>query len=121
MPLIQIVSKLTHTHFIVLDGIQECNIDVQRSVLSVLARLASSASPVVKVFISCRGDMVKLIPRSLKSVICQAMRLTNVDADITAFVVETERQKIEDGDLVVGSEDLVTEIQQTLVKQLDGM
>jgi hypothetical protein len=121
MPLIQIVSKLAHTHFVVLDGIQECEIDVQRSVLRVLARLASSALPLVKVFISCRGDMVKLIPRSFKSVICQALRPTNVDADITAFVEETVQQKIEDGDLAVGSEDLVTEIQQTLVKQSDGM
>ncbi len=65
--------------------------------------------------------MVKLIPRSFKSVICQALRPTNVDADITAFVEETVQQKIEDGDLAVGSEDLVTEIQQTLVKQSDGM
>jgi hypothetical protein len=121
MPLFRIVSKLAHTQFVVLDGIQECEVDVQRTVLKVLAQLASSASPLVKVFITCRGDMAKMIPKSFRSVICQAVRPTNVDADITTYVEETLLQKIEDGDLAVGSEDLVAEILRTLVNQADGM
>jgi hypothetical protein len=40
----QAVSQLARTHFVVLDGIEECTKDAQRAILRVLGQFTSSAS-----------------------------------------------------------------------------
>ncbi len=65
--------------------------------------------------------MSRAIPKSYGSTFRQTVNGTHVDADLSAFVEETLRQKIEDGDLVVGSQDLIAEFRRTLVSQADGM
>jgi hypothetical protein len=102
---------------------EACAQDVQRAVLEVLGRLSSAGEHAAhfKLFLSCRGDMSRIVPASFVTTYRQAVSLATIDADISAFVQESLQQKIADGDLALGSEELVTDIQQTLVSQADSM
>ncbi len=118
------MSELARTFFFVIDGIEECSKDAQRAFFRVLRRLPSCSSATVtsfKIFLSGRGNMSTVFFSSYESTFRQAVSEMHTDADIAAFVEDTLRQKIDDGDLAVGSQDLVGEIQRTLVSQADGM
>jgi hypothetical protein len=45
----------------------------------------------------------------------------HVDADITAFAEETLQMKISQGELLVGSPDIISDVQRALVKGANGM
>jgi hypothetical protein len=116
------VSHIYQTHFVVIDGFDECPLADQRAVLDVLGGITKAALTVrLKLFVACRDSMgthgQSLFPSRYPLAIVQK----HVDADIAAYVEDTLQSKIAWGDLLVGSPELVEDIKCALVKGANGM
>ncbi len=122
MGLLTRVSSDYRTHFVVIDGWDECAVAQQRAVKDVLGRIAASTRPTFfKVFIACCGMASKELPSTFRSRHIVIASREHVDVDIATFVEETLQMKISQSELLVGSPELVGEIRKALVTGADGM
>jgi hypothetical protein len=121
LPVFIQVSNLADTHFIILDGLDECRKKERAAVLRVLRGVSATARSTVKLFLSCREDIGDDIPRAFPSCYRQSMSRTHIDTDIAGFVADAVQAKVDDGDLAVGDPALVRDICTALVEGADGM
>lgn len=115
------VSSLAATHFIVIDGFDECPKSERTAVLTVLRDVFAQARSRVKLFFSCRDDIGDEIQRAFPAFHRQSMSPTLVSRDIAAFVEDELKAKIADRELAFGDPALPTDIRDALVRGADGM
>lgn len=113
---IELFSKV----FLVIDGVDELGKEEQVATLSILKRLARGEVPTAKIFISSRREEV-YITKQLHSFPRIDLSTANITVDITYFVKEVVKSKIEMGDLVIRNQALEQDIVETLVDGADGM
>jgi hypothetical protein len=110
------------THFVVIDGLDECSTAQRRNVLDVLGRVAATSRPqCLQIFLATSDNIKKEVPSSFVSRYALTVSRRHIDADIATFVDGTLRHKVTRGELIVGSPDLVDEVKRELVTGADGM
>jgi archaellum biogenesis ATPase FlaH len=120
--LFTLATRRFRTHFIVIDGWDECTTSDQRDVMDVLGRVAADTLPShLKVVIASCDNIIKDVPRSFSSRYSLTISRKHVDTDIAAFIDDTLRAKIDCGELLVGDPKLVADVQRALVDGADGM
>ncbi len=115
------VSNLAQTHFIVIDGLDECPKQERAAVLTVLHDVVARTQSKVKLFLSCRDDVSNDILQLFPCCHREMMSPSHVSADIAAFVEDVVHAKIEGGELAVGDPALAADIRKALVNGADGM
>jgi NACHT domain len=105
---------------IVIDGLDECSRPARIVVLKLLRRLLSS-QPMVKVFLSSRDNMIGDIATVFDTCIQLTMDCEEALSDIPLYVNSIIEEKIEAGELEVGSVQLVQDIRNTLIQESNGM
>ncbi len=105
---------------IVIGGLDECSRRARMVVLKLLSHLVSSQS-MTKVFLSSRDSMIGDI--AIIFDICEKLSMGCEEArrDISLYVNGVIEDKIEAGELEVGSVQLVQDIQNTLIQGSNGM
>ncbi len=105
--------------YVMLDGLDECERDVQQDILLALNRLAHFGQTTVKVFISSREDAQ--IANALRGYPFVQMSEAKLRDDIVQFVEETVKSKLYSGELLIRDPALEQEIISTLVTRSQGM
>jgi hypothetical protein len=104
----------------VIDGLDECSRPARIVVLKLLHRLLSS-QPIVKVFLSSRNSMIGDIATVFDTCLQLTMDCEEALADIPLYVNSIIEEKMEAGELEVGSDQLVQDIRNTLIQESNGM
>ncbi|KAH8808798.1 hypothetical protein F5884DRAFT_858319 [Xylogone sp. PMI_703] len=120
-PLLKSAVATSRISIFVIDGIDECVRVDGILILKMLHRLTSSSQSIVKLFFSSRDDMVRDITRIFRSYQPIAMDCAEARTDIPMYVNGAIAEKIENGDLSVGSGQLVQDIRDALMKGANGM
>lgn len=120
-PLLQEVVDKSHTHFIVIDAIDECVKAERDTLLTVLRTTAESSRASLKIFIASRPDIGPEIERTFKTYHHKSMNSVGLHSDIATYIKDILIEKKESGDLKVGRLALVEEIQDMLIKGAQGM
>ncbi|KAI0107738.1 hypothetical protein GGR51DRAFT_514909 [Nemania sp. FL0031] len=111
---------VSDTHYIVIDGVDECEKASRQALLEGLSLLAS-LEPGAKIFLSSReslsGEVRKFFP-SLQHV---SMDCAAMDLDIKSYIEDTINEKIDCEDLIVRDGNLPMEIKQALINGSNGM
>ena len=109
-------------HFIVLDGLDECDIGEARKLVEMVASLQSHIPQIhVKVFFSSRPHGSDWIARRLNSNCCVAMDEAKINRDIDRYIDATLEQRLENEELHLGDPKLILHIQQALSEGAQGM
>lgn len=119
--LLQDVIALSQTHFIVIDGVDECKTNEHKTLFKVLRRLLGQSGPILKLLLVSRESIsteVKMLHHH-----CYHVQMSRPEAysDIETFIVDVIQEKVASKDLVVGSSKLVKDIQDALVRGAQGM
>jgi hypothetical protein len=120
-PLFCEVAGAFQTHFIVLDGFDECPRADRDVVLRVLDKLVSSSKPTTKILLASREDIGRDIQRRFKSLQHRTMACQEASADIASYIEEVIAAKIDEEDLEVGDPKLIFDIRDTLLRGAHGM
>jgi predicted amino acid dehydrogenase len=115
------VSNLARFHYIVIDGFDACPMRERAILVNVLQQVSTSAQSSVRLFFSSRPDVEDEIRRAFPTCHRQTVSQAHADRDISTFVAESIRAKIDDGDLAVGDPALATDICDALSDGADGM
>lgn len=115
------VAATSRRIIFVIDGFDECTRADRLIVLKMLHGLVSSSRSIVKVFLSSRDDMIGDIARVFDT--CQQMTMDceEAQADIPTYINDVIVEKIGNGELEVGSIQLVQDIRDALIKGANGM
>ena len=114
-----IVTQYHQGVFLVIDGLDECGQEVQEEVLSVVTYLMALDRGIVKVYVSSRSDT--RISTTLSDYPQINIHESQLIGDITMFVEETVKSKIDKKDLVLRDPALQQEIVSELVAKAHGM
>ena len=104
---------------LIVDGLDECEKQVQREILAFLDRLSRLQAPVVKIFVSCREETHLL--QALSPYPRIHLSPTTLSSDIKSFVQGTVRSRITSGELQVKGLNLEREITTELISKAQGM
>ncbi len=115
------VSNIAQTHFVVIDGLDECPKQERAAALTVLHHVVARTRSTLKLFLSCRDDDGDDILHVFPNCHRQVMSPAHVGTDIAAFVEDVIQAKIKDEELTVGDPALVADIRKALVDGADGM
>lgn len=114
-----VLPKLTE-QFIVIDGIDEFKTMERDSLLSVLRSLMKSSS--VKIFLASGPHIeAELLKRKLKPDHRVSLTSEHVNSDIQTYIEDVIAEKKETGELIVGQQQLLTEIKSALLDGAQGM
>ncbi len=105
---------------IVIDGLDECSRPARMVVLKFLSHLVSSQS-MTKVFLSSRDSMIEDIAILFDTCVQLSMGCEEALGDISLYVNGVIEDKIEAGELEVGSVQLVQDIRNALIRESNGM
>ena len=105
--------------YVILDGLDECENETRRDVITLIERLLVHNEAAVKIFVSCRED--EHILRSLDVHPCIQLSETMMAIDIDAFITGSVRSKVKSGELRINSPALEEEIVVELVTKAHGM
>jgi hypothetical protein len=114
------VVGVSKTVKIVIDGLDECSRPARTVVLKLLSHLVSSQS-MTKVFLSSRDSMIGDIAIVFETCVQLSMDCEEARADISLYVDGVIEDKIEAGELEVGSVQLVQDIRNVLIQESNGM
>ncbi|KAK8131140.1 hypothetical protein PG984_007578 [Apiospora sp. TS-2023a] len=106
--------------YIFIDGLDECNGENRRLLFEVLSTVVTAAGN-IRLYLSSRdsvrNDVAKYFPGFEHiSLNCEATR-----DDIACYINDVIDEKVEEGDLVVGTDELVEEIKSSLANGAQGM
>lgn len=118
--LLETAINASQKHFIVIDGFDECSLEDQRLILSVLKATSSSQSN-IKIFISGRHDTGREIEKAFASHYSRSMNCQEVHKDIEVYIKTTIEERRSMGDLVVGDAQLLHDIEEALIGGARGM
>ena len=105
---------------VLIDGLDECSRPARMVVLKLLSRLVSSQS-MTKVFLSGRDSMIGDIAIVFETCVQLSMGCEEARGDISLYVNGVIEDKIEAGELEVGSVQLVQDIRNVLIQESNGM
>jgi hypothetical protein len=120
-PVLKDVADASQTHFIMIDGFDECHKADRDVVLAVLHRVMLSSRAVIKVFFASREDIGRDIQKTFKTCYRGTMNCQEAHADLTSYIEEIIMEKVDQGDLVVSNSELICDIQDALVRGACGM
>ncbi len=109
------------THFIVIDGFDECSLEDRDTILDVFRRITASSSSVLKIFLSSRQDVRMNIERTFMSCYHRTMSCTELYADIATYIELAIEEKISSRQLSVGDPNLLPVIHHALTEGAHGM
>lgn len=109
------------TQYVIIDAIDECADSERSSLLKSLKAVAKKAAGSVKFFLSCRDGNDRRVLN-----ICDTVHHISTDSpesksDLGTVVQARIQTLFEDGDLVVGDQNLLREIEEQLIDKADGM
>jgi hypothetical protein len=113
------VIQLASTTYLVIDGLDECELDDRTQVLIHIKRLLQDSKSKVKIIISSRAKVD--ISRSLESFYPISLNSAKNCSDIKKYVCEVIDAKMEEEELRVNEPSLVEEIKMALIGGSDGM
>jgi ankyrin repeat domain-containing protein 50 len=119
--LIEDVFAVSQEQFIVIDALDECEKADRKLLLSALRRLINASKVKLKIFLTSGPHIGIELERTLRPNFHISMTSPEVNSDIKSYIEDEITQKKENGDLVVGQSQLITEIQDTLVRGAQGM
>lgn len=105
---------------VLIDGLDECSRPARMVVLKLLSRLVS-AQTITKVFLSSRDSMIGDIAIVFETCVQLCMGCEEARGDLSLYVNGVIEDKIEAGELEVGSVQLVQDIRSTLIQESNGM
>jgi len=105
---------------ILIDGLDECSRPQRTVVLKLLSHFVSSQS-MIKVFLSSRDSMIGDIAIVFETCVQLSMGCEEARGDISLYVNGVIEDKIEAGELEVGSVQLVQDIRNILIRESNGM
>lgn len=120
-PLFGEVVSSSPTHFIIIDGVDECSKGEQDALLDILARIFSVSSNNLKLFIASRNSLEDDLHNRFEVFYHKSMNNMEVQLDIQTYIEETIREKFKNNHLVLGRTELLFEIRDALVEGADGM
>jgi hypothetical protein len=106
--------------FIFIDALDEFQPRERRELLNVLASLGSTGSG-LRVFLAGRESLREEINHKFSGIERLSMASAAAMTDIALYVQETLQERIENRDLVVGDQSLISDIKQVLTEHADGM
>ncbi|KAL8685829.1 MAG: hypothetical protein Q9224_005653, partial [Gallowayella concinna] len=105
--------------YVIIDGLDECDKSTSRQISSLLIKLQSLDTPIVKTFISCRQEDQML--QNLTGVPTIQMSPSILKDDIRIFVAASVRSRVASDELRIRNPDLEKEITDELVSKAHGM
>lgn len=109
------------THFIVIDGFDECSVQDRNMILGVLNRITQTSSSVLKMFLSSRQDVATNIEQIFDSYYYKQIDCAELHADIATYIEVALEEKIFCRQLVVGDPNLLAVIHRALTEGAHGM
>jgi hypothetical protein len=119
--LIEDVFAVSQEQFIVIDALDECEKADRKLLLSALRRLINASKVKLKIFLTSGPHMGIEFERTLRPNFHISMTSPEANSDIRSYIENEITQKNENGDLMVGQSQLITEIQDALVRGAQGM
>ena len=107
--------------FIFIDALDEFEPRERRSLLDFIASLRPAAGLGPKVFLAGRESLSRELQDKLLGIERISMASAEAKTDIAAYVKETLQERVENRDLVVGDQSLISDIEQALMNHADGM
>ena len=105
--------------YVIIDGLDECEKNVQQDVLYAINEIVQIPEHTVKVWVSNREDAE--IKNTLKAYSCLYISEANVTGDIANYVEASVKSRLSDGDLLIRDPGLENEIISTLTAKSQGM
>jgi hypothetical protein len=119
--LMENVSAASQEQFIVIDAIDECKKGERGELLSALRRLMDSSRVKTKIFLASGPHIGIELKKALKISYRVSMTSPAVHSDIKTYIESVIGKKRDSGELVVGQTQLITEIQDALIRGAQGM
>ena len=119
--LLETVISASKTHFIVIDALDECAKADLDTVLTVLHRVFDASRSTVKVFIASREGISIDLKKHFPSYHHRMMSTPEVHADIETYVEDVITEKMDNGDLAIGTLQLIKDVCDALVEGAQGM
>ena len=111
--------KASAATYIVLDGLDECAENSQRSMVDQLCRFASFNQPSVKIFITCRDEERPL--KYLHKFMHIHLSATAIEDDIKLYISGVVRSSVDSCDITLRDPALENEIVAKLTAKAQGM
>jgi hypothetical protein len=107
--------------FIFIDALDEFEPRERRSLLDFIASLGPAAGLSPKVFLAGRKSLSGELKDKLPGIERISIASAEAKTDIAAYVKETLQERVENQDLVVRDQSLISDIEQALTNHADGM
>lgn len=109
------------TSFIFVDAIDDCERSERGKILRLLRDVMSLCSSVVKVFLAIRQGMVEEVGNICKSSYQATMSSSEAHLSMDRYIKDVLAERKENGNLVVGNSELLSEISVALTQEANGM
>lgn len=119
--LLDSVISTTQRHFIIIDALDECDKADRDAVLAVLSCVTKTDRRTSKVFLASRESMSIEIAKTFTSYEHRTMRTPEVQADINTYIEDVITEKINSGDLAIGTSKLIGDVCDALAEGAQGM
>jgi ankyrin repeat domain-containing protein 50 len=114
------IGSPSKTCYIIIDGLDECDDRNRVEILNSLETL-TARSRTTKVFIASRESLAGEIARHFPDYEHVSMDNVIAQSDIPVYISGIVQKRVEDGELKVGDDMIITEIKEALIKGADGM
>ncbi|KAH0537546.1 hypothetical protein FGG08_005681, partial [Glutinoglossum americanum] len=111
----------SESHFIVIDGVDECAKAERNVLFTALSKLVGCSLRSLKIFVASRPQVGLEIGRFFKFRHHVSMSSPEAYTDITKYIKSDLEAKRKSGDLKVGNSELIAEIEDALVSGAQGM
>ncbi|KAK8869149.1 ankyrin repeat protein [Apiospora arundinis] len=106
--------------YILIDGLDECDVKDRKELLKTLSVLVSSGSN-IRLFLSSRFSLQEEVKKRFKAVERLTLDCEATNEDIATYIEGFLDEKLEDRELKVGDLALVSDIKTALIKGAQGM
>lgn len=121
--ILELLLKVTisfNIHYILIDGIDECEKQDRNDLLQALSRLVSGGFN-TKIFLASRDSVAREIENEFPTHGRVSMNCSTAQSDIATYVERMVQDKLEREELIVGDVNLIEEIKLALTEGADGM
>lgn len=107
--------------FIIIDAIDDCKKSDRGIILRLLRDVMASCLSVVKLFFAVRQGVVQEMGNIFKTYCEVTMSSSEARSSIKTYVEEVLAEKKQNKDLIVGNDELFSEVQEALTQEANGM
>jgi hypothetical protein len=119
--LLQKIVASSELNYIIIDALDECEKSERVVLFDIFQSTIASNGSKIKLFLASRESIGGEIENRFRSVEHISMNSTGARADIVTYIRESIDMKLKNGDLVVGNDELIQEIQDALIQGAQGM